>query len=157
MSQENIEVVRSLQAPWEGKDVIDAIRQLLERIGPAPQPEAVLAAWAEDPGWRHVHPEIEWDTSATGAMGSVARGPTEVASWWADWVEVWERYAYRIVEYRDLGDWVLTPVDVRASTRDGMNVEMRTFQVWQVRDGKVAVQRAFVTEQEALEAVGLQE
>src|SRR5215210_5375538 len=78
MPQENVEVVRSLQAPWEGKDVIDVIRTVLERIGPVPQREAVLAAWAQDPGWRHVHPEIERDTSATGAMGGVARGPTEV-------------------------------------------------------------------------------
>jgi LmbE family N-acetylglucosaminyl deacetylase len=69
MSRENVEVVRSLQAPWEGKEVIDAIRRVLERIGPDPRPEAVLAAWAQDPGWRHVHPDIEWDTSASFAAG----------------------------------------------------------------------------------------
>ena len=34
---------------------------------------------------------------------------------------------------------------------------MRAFQVWQVRDGKVAVMRALLTEAEALEAVGLRE
>jgi hypothetical protein len=157
MSQDNVEVVRSLNAPHEAQDVIDAICQAVERFGPDPQPESVLAAWADDPGWRHMHPNIEWDTSATGALGTVARGPREVALWWADWVEVWESYAFRTVEYRDLGDWILTPVDVRARTRAGMNVEMRIFQAWQVRDSKIAVQRAFVTEQEALEAVGLRE
>jgi ketosteroid isomerase-like protein len=77
--------------------------------------------------------------------------------WWADWAETWDSYVYRISEYRDLGDWVLTLTDVRARGRGGIPVEMRTFELWQPRDGKIARYRAFLTEQEALEAVGLSE
>jgi hypothetical protein len=133
------------------------IRESLERFGPDPQPEAVLAEWRDDPGWQYGHPEIEWDVRATGAFGTVAHGPREVALWWADWVEAWDSYVYRISEYRDLGDWVLTPTDVKARGRGGIPVEMRVFQLWQVRDGKVAALRAFLSEREALEAVGLSE
>lgn len=52
---------------------------------------------------------------------------------------------------------MLTPVHVEAVGRGGISVEMRAFQVWQVREGKVAVMRALVTEAEALEALGLRQ
>jgi ketosteroid isomerase-like protein len=155
MSQADVEVMRRFTGPYEGEDALPAIRESLERFGPDPQPEVVLARWAEDPGWQHVHPEIEWDTSATGAFGSVARGPTEVARWWREWTETWETYVYRTVSFRDLGEWVLSPANVQARSRDGISVEMMVFQVWQVRDGKVALMRGFLSENDALEAVGL--
>jgi ketosteroid isomerase-like protein len=34
---------------------------------------------------------------------------------------------------------------------------MRTFQIFRVRDGKIAAMRAFLSEQQALEAAGLRE
>jgi ketosteroid isomerase-like protein len=157
VSQENVEVVRQYNEPYEGDDVIPVIRETLERVGPDPQPDAVLAEWAAHPVMQHLHADIEWDVSATGAVGNTAHGPRGLALWWADWVEGWESYVYRILDYRDLGDWVLTPAAVQAQGRGGIAVEMRIFQVWQVRDGKIAVHRVFLTEPEALEAVGLRE
>jgi ketosteroid isomerase-like protein len=154
MSQENVEIVRQLNAPWEGKDVVPWIRDGVGRLGPDYQREAVLAYWAEDPAFQYLHPDIEWDASATG-MSAPAHGPRGLASWWADWLEVWESYVVRILEYRDLGDWVLAPADVKARGRDGIVVEMRTFQLYRVREGKLAVYRVYLSEQEALEAVGL--
>jgi hypothetical protein len=94
--------------------------------------------------------------SATG-IGTVGRGPREVALLWADWVEGWTSYLYRVQEYRDLGEWVLTVSDVQATARHGLELEMQSFQLWQVREGKVAVMRVFLTEAEALKAVGLEE
>jgi ketosteroid isomerase-like protein len=155
MSQENVEIVRLFHAPFEGEDVLPHIRAALERFGPDPQPGTVLAEWAKDPAWRYAHPEIEWDVSGAGAVGLTVRGPREVALFWADWTEAWESYVYRTVEYRDLGDWVLVPVDLRARGPAGMPVEMRLFQLFQVRDDKVSRMRAFLSEQAALEAVGL--
>jgi hypothetical protein len=95
--------------------------------------------------------------SAVGAVGSVPHGARELALWWAEWVGVWESYVYRMLEYRDLGDWVFTPTAFKGRGRGGIAVEARVFQMWQVRDGKIAVLRAFLTEQEALEAAGLRE
>jgi ketosteroid isomerase-like protein len=60
-----------------------------------------------------------------------------------------------MVQYRDLGDSVLTIADVEAVAR-GLPVEMKSFQVWAVRDGKVSAMRAFLSEQQALNAVGLE-
>jgi ketosteroid isomerase-like protein len=154
MSRENVEIVRHFNTPYEGQNVVPVFRAGAERLGPDPQPDTLLAEWAKDPAYQHMHPEIEWDVTATGAFGTVAHGARELALWWTDWSQAWESYVYRIIEYRDLGDWILTRSAVRARGR-GIPVEMLTFELWQVRDGKIAIYRAFLSEQEALEAVGL--
>ena len=157
MSQENVEIVRQFNAPLEGKDAIPDIRAGLERTGPDFAPDIVLAEWARDPAWRHAHHEIEMDVSAIGGIVEPAIGPREVMLFWADWSQAWESYVYRILEYRDLGDHVLTRVHIQARGPGGIPVEMRLFQVWEIRDGKVWRMRAFFSEQEALAAVGLSE
>jgi hypothetical protein len=127
MSEENVEVVRGLNDPYEGEDVMPGIRAAVAHFGPDPDPAVVLAWWADDPGWRHVSAEVEWDTTAIAGIGSKVRGPTEVALWWADWTNAWERYVYRTLEYRDVGEFVLTKSAVeargpggRASRNDGV-------------------------------------
>jgi ketosteroid isomerase-like protein len=157
MSEENVEVVRRFNEGYDGEDVIPALRAAVERFVPEPDRATVLAAWADDPSWRHVHPEIDWDVSGAGAFGTAVKGPVEVAAWWVDWLETWESYVYRVVEYRALGDWVLVPSDVSARGRTGIPVEMRIFQIFSVRDGKVDACRVFLTEPEALEAAALRE
>jgi ketosteroid isomerase-like protein len=154
MSQESVEVVRGYCAPQEGVNVIPTIRAAAEQLPPDSQPDAVAALAAEDPVWRHLHPDIEWDISSVDV--SCAHGFTELALWWASWVEVWDSYVVRILEYRDLGDWVMTPAEVHAVGRNGIAVDLRFFQVWQMRDGKIAVVRLFPSERRALEALGLE-
>jgi hypothetical protein len=119
MSQENVEVVRRFNAPHAGEDLMPMIRGALERLGPDPEPEAILAFWAEDPGWQHAHPDIEWDTRAAGAVGGVERRPSGVFQWWMGWTEARESYVYRPMGYRALGASVLNPIEVEACTRDG--------------------------------------
>ena len=46
-------------------------------------------------------------------------------------------------------------VDIEARGPKGIPLEMRLFQIWKVRDSKVAGFRAFLNESEALEAAGL--
>jgi len=47
---------------------------------------------------------------------------------------------------------ITCPTDVHGRGRDGIELEMRVFQLWRVRDGKVVVMQAFLTEHEALAA-----
>ena len=157
MSRENVEIVRRFNTPYEGENIAPLIRQAAERLGPDPRANDVLAEWSKDPAYRHIHPQIEWDVSATGAFGTVAHGPRELAMWWVDWAQAWESYVYRTTEYRDLGGWILTLTDVKALGRGGLPVEMRTYELWQVRDGQVAVYRAFLSEDDALKSVGILE
>ncbi len=156
MSQENVEVVRRICQPRDGEDLLPAVRAFVESVDWSER-DAVTAPLAElfQARTRDLHPDIEWET--TGAVGDVWRGHDGVARYWADWVEAWESYVYRVKEYRDLGSWVLTLADIKAVGRGGIPVEMRMFQIWQVRDGRVTVMRALPSEAEALEAVGLRE
>jgi len=66
---------------------------------------------------------------------------------------LWESYVYRVAEYRDLGDWVLTVSDVRARGRDGIAVAMRSYQDWGIRHGKITTMRACTSEAEALATI----
>jgi hypothetical protein len=118
VSAEAVEVVRRFNDPYEGQDVMPVLREQLERLGPDPDPDEVLAVWAEDPSYRHAHPEIAWDTSGLGLGGPALKGPSEMTSWWAEWTEAWKTYTYRTVSYRDLGEWVLTESEVDARLPD---------------------------------------
>ena len=148
--------MRRFHPPGESPDLVPWVREFVKRVGPDFQSEAVLAYYAHDPALQHIHPDVEWDASL-GGLSAVARGAREFALWMSDWMEMWQSYVHCVVEYRDLGDWVLVPVDVRARGLTGVPVEMRVFEIFQVRDGKVAVFRSFRTEQKALEAAGLSE
>ena len=155
MSQENVEVVRLSTEPHNGEDMTPIIREAVESLDWS-DTDSVVAAIADDPNVRPMHPEIEWDASALGFFG-VGHGFYGLAVFWREFVEVWESYVYEMREYRDLGDWVLTVHDARARGRGGIPVEAPVFQLWKVRDGKIMVVRLFASEAEALEAVGLAE
>jgi ketosteroid isomerase-like protein len=153
VSQEAVNVVRRINEPYEGQDVIPAMRAGFERLGPAPQSDELLAYWAEDPLLRHVHPDVEWEAPLPGV--STARGAADLLRWWGEWLDVWQSYTIRILDYRDLGHWVMTVNDIRARGRDGISLEISNFQLWQVRDGKVSRVRIFFDEPAALRAVEL--
>jgi ketosteroid isomerase-like protein len=152
VSQQNVDMVRSINEPYEGHDIIPWVRAALQRLGPDPHSDTLLAYWAEDPLLRHVHPDVEWDAPLPGL--SAARGASDLLRWWGEWLEVWESYTIRIVDYRDLGDWVMTVNDIRARGRDGISLETTNFQLWQVRDSKVARVKIFFDEPSVLKAAG---
>ena len=157
MSQENVDLIRRHLEPHEAENLVPIFREFVDRLGPTPEAEAVLTLWGEDAAWRYVHPEIQWEAVGGGPLDAMATGPVEVAGRWADWVDAWESYVYRVIEYRDLGEWVLSIVEVRAEGRGGIPLTMRTFELRGIRDGKIAVCRIFGSEQVALEAAGLRE
>lgn len=147
-----IEVVRRFNEAYDGADVIPTLRDLLARHGPDPAANEILAIWAEDPSWRHAHPEIEVDTSGLGVAGGALQGPKEIWRWWHDWTEAWQTYVTHVVEYRELRDSVMTVSAIDATGPDGIPVRMRVFIVWNVRGDKVASSRAFVSEADAVAA-----
>jgi hypothetical protein len=155
VSWQNVEIVRGFVGPTSGEDLVPLMRELVERFGPDFPRDPILAYWAEDPAWRHMDPGIEWISELPGLSQNVT-GPSELLGWWKELIEAWESYTYTTVELRDLGDWVLNVADVCARGRQGVDVEMRVYELAEVRDGKIASYRAAVrSEAEALKAVGL--
>ena len=152
MSQENVEIVRLATEPHNGEDMVPVIRDGLGHIVDWSDTDAVVAAMAQDPNVRPMHPDVEWDASAIGVF-NVTHGLYGLALFWREWVELWESYVYEMREYRDLGDWVLTINEAKARGRGGIPVETPVFQLWRVRDGKIIAVRLFGSETEALKAV----
>jgi ketosteroid isomerase-like protein len=132
MSQENVEVVRSLLAAFDRGDY-----------------EAALAL---------IDPDVEWAEPPYLPGSGVQRGHEGIRRGWARWLGEWEWFNVEPVEFIDAGDRVMVHGTNRARGRaSGVEVTRQFGSVFTVRAGKVLRHEAFATKAEALEAVGLSE
>jgi hypothetical protein len=155
MSQENVEVVRGHTGAYDGEEIATVLQLVddLAALAPSDRASAAVAAIvAQDPRWQAIDPDVVWDATGLG-FSSPARGIEELVAYWRDWAGLWESYVFHVLEYRDLGDWVLTVTDVRARGRNGIELDMRSYQVWRVRKGRIVTMRACTTESDALATV----
>ena len=106
------------------------------------------------------HPEIEWDVSESPVpdIGGVYRGKDAVLRFWRQWLAAWEavEFEYELV---DAGDRVVLLVDQRMRGRStGIEVPIGKYaQVATFRDGLMVHWKLYMSQEEALEAVGLSE
>ena len=132
MSQENVEIVRSLTERINAGDVdgvLDFIHPDLVLYAPDDEPEAGVYRGHE--GWR------------------------EVAGFWND---SFDDYHVEIEELIDAGEYVVVIGLVTATGHSsGARVEDRAVWLWRFRDGLGIECREFRTKEEALEAAGLRE
>ena len=135
MSQENVEVIRGLIEAWNS---------------------------GNREGWlAPTHPDIEWSSAilrhVEGADAAVYRGRAEIGKFWDEWHELWT-LEIEVSEIRDLGDTVLVLALLRTQGKSsGAEVERSIGYVFQFEDGAVRRATAYMTPEEALEAVGLRE
>jgi ketosteroid isomerase-like protein len=149
MSQENVEVVKRVQA--SGVDLVE-----LFRASTVPDPSATgidVTAFESD---------FETQFIARRVFGSIppsiSRGLQGFAEAWRDWLEPWESYYIEVEEFIDAGDEVISLTRVLAqTTRDAVAVEHRPAAVWSLREGKIVRVRFYLDRGEALEAAGLRE
>src|SRR5919109_4138207 len=128
MSQENVEVVRNFTEAYLWADHLGAVSYLA--------PDVVYEVGQELP----------------------ARRPDELLAMWKRWEAEWERIELIPEEYIDAGEQVVAVVRYSGRGRgSGIELEDRLFEVYTLRDGKVARKRDFKTRAEALEAAGLRE
>ena len=133
MSQVNVELVRKGIAAWNQRDA--------------------------DLWLSYAAPEIEWLPAGPAAVESaVYRGYDEVASAYAKVWETWAVFELHECEVRDLGDSVLWLGRVKMQGR-GSGVELdQEFAAHAVMsDGKVSRTQSFLSWQQALESVGLED
>ena len=103
-------------------------------------------------------PDAEIIPLRAALEGTVYRGPSSAADFWADTDESWETIGFDPDEIRDLGDRVLLIGRLRAKGRQtGVEVDSRMGVIATFADGKVTRFQTYATVAEALEAAGLQE
>ena len=106
------------------------------------------------------HPEIEWDASESPMpdIGGVYRGKDAVLRFWREWLAAWETVEFEY-ELADAGDRVVLLVDQRMRGRSaGIEVPIgKIAQVATFRDGLMIHWKLYMSQQEALAAVGLRE
>jgi SnoaL-like domain len=106
------------------------------------------------------HPDIEMDASEAPMpdIGGVYRGADAVNQVWREWLAAWEslRFEYELV---DAGERVVLLFDLRVRGRStGIETPFgKVAWVYTFRDGLVLHEKFYMSQSEALEAVGLSE
>jgi ketosteroid isomerase-like protein len=144
MSQENVE-------SWRAS--IEDIRGGLDAGGFDREAtiSKMAALWA---------PEIEWDVSEAQTLDAsgVSRGTEAARRWWREWFAAWEtlRFEYELVGAGDRVVWLL---DLRMRGRStGIEVPLGEHAwVATFSDGLIVHQKLYMSQAEALKAVGLEE
>ena len=129
MSQENVDVVKSVFQGWDEASV-----------------DGMLPFFHED---------IEyWPTEEGGAI----HGHDGLRRYFDRWMEPWEEFHVGPTEFKHTADSVFNGVEMKARGRgSGVQTTMESWQVWRFRDGKATRWEEYTDRAEALEAVGLRE
>src|SRR5687768_14301858 len=132
MSEENVEVVRSLFAAFgQGLD-------------------AAAEYWDPEIDWR----AIEGAPDDVGIM----HGRDALRHYYEQWYETFDGIRAEPDELTDAGDQVVAAVHVTGRMKESdAQIDMRLGIVYTLRDGKIIRGREYATGQEALEAAGLSE
>ena len=144
MSQENVEIVRSLFEPLEGVNIA-AIDWDAEAIR-----ETLGLAYS---------PDVELTTLASGlgsGVGEFYRGPDGLSRYLREWLEPFSEYRVEALDYIEAGDCVLIPSrQWGIGTGSGARVKIELTTLYELRDGKITRMHQYDTLDEALEAAGL--
>ena len=146
MSEENVEIVRSLFEPFDGINVA-AIDWDAEAVR-----EAAGRAYS---------PDVELTTLASGlgsGVGDFYRGVDGVSRYLREWFEPFSDYRVKNLDYIEAGDCVLVPSrQWGIGAGSGARVELELTTLYELRDGTIRRVHQFDTLEEALEAAGLRE
>jgi ketosteroid isomerase-like protein len=117
-------------------------------------------AGGRDFGADLLDPDVEWDSSEMPVPDIADRyqGIEGVRRFWRDWLAAWEavEFEYEVV---DAGDRVVALVDQRMRGRStGIEIVFGKYaQVYTFREGLIVHWKAYLSQSEALEAVGMRE
>jgi ketosteroid isomerase-like protein len=131
MSQENVEVVRSIYEASNRRD------------------------W--DAAFRDQESSVEV-TTPPGIFAGTFRGREECQGFFEEMTGAFEEWSVHVEELVESDDQVAAVVRFRARPKGGgVEMEIRNGHLWTLRDGKAVSMQIFPKPQEALEAAGLSE
>ena len=143
MSQENVEIVRSILEPFDGID-LTAIDLGAEAI--------------RDALGRAYSPDFELTTLASGlgsGVGEFYRGLDGLARYLREWLEPFSEYHLKTLDYIEAGDCVLVPSrQWGVGSGSGARVELELTTLYELRDGKIVRGEQYDSLEEAREAAG---
>jgi ketosteroid isomerase-like protein len=133
MSQENVEVVRSV-------------------FGAVNRGDRETAFGLADP-------EIVVDATRRVFNPTTYGGIEGLRQWADDMDDVWQKFRVEVIEFIDAGDRVVVVIRLHGKGKtSGIEVQQRVAGIWSVRNGRVVrVEIGYTDPREALEAVGLSE
>ena len=144
MSQQNVEIVRSILEPMEGINgaAIDwGAEGIREMLGQAYSPDVELTTLASGLG---------------SGVGEFYRGLDGVARYLREWLEPFSEYHVENLDYIDAGDCVLVPSrQWGVGSGSGARVEIELTTLLELRDGRVIRIEQFDTLEEARAAAEL--
>jgi ketosteroid isomerase-like protein len=133
MTQENVEIVQAAFRAFESDDMDGVLRLCDENI------------------------EITQDADLLGAPAH-QHGHAGVLEAFALWPDLWEDFRVEVLRLDDFGDHVMVATVNRGRGRgSGVPVEMPFTFLFSIRAGKIAEWRLFMSEEQALKTVGLEE
>jgi ketosteroid isomerase-like protein len=141
MSQENVEIVRSLLEPFAGIDIAGVD----------------WGAEAISNPLRHLHaPDVELKTLASGLGSGVDtdyQGLDGLVRYLKEWLEPFSEYYLEALDYIEAGDCVLVPSrQWGVGDGSGARVEIELTTLYELRDGRIARIHQYDTLDEAREA-----
>jgi uncharacterized protein len=99
--------------------------------------------------------EVEWDYVGAFPEAVTYHGPREVGEFLRQWAAGFEDFGFEADETIDAGDSVVVHLHQWGRGKEtGAQVESRTWQVFNFRDGKIVRCRGYATKAEALASVG---
>jgi ketosteroid isomerase-like protein len=112
MSQENVEIVRRYIASLNARDSA-AVAKLM-------------------------HPEIEWrDQMHAPDVPEVLHGIAALEGLAAQWEAAYDSLTAQVLDYIDADPWVICVSRWEAQTRDGLAVEVRSVDAYEVEEGRI--------------------
>jgi uncharacterized protein len=131
MSQENVEIVRSIYDAVNRRD------------------------W--DAAFRDQRPDVEM-TTPPGPNAGTYRGREEIQGFWEEVLTPFEAWTADPEEFFESGDQIAVVVGLRMRPKgSSAEIENRTGHLWTIQDGTVVSMRFFPQPEKALEAAGLRE
>ena len=138
MSQENVEIVRTLLEGFARRD--------------------------HERAFDFYDPNIEWDASSTwdvsADLAGVYHGHDGVRAYWRAWLSAWRDLDFELQDVLDAGDDVVALIrnQHQWGRHSGIRTETPPYAlVFTIRNGKVVRWRSFSDQESALKAVGLEE
>ena len=116
--------------------------------------------WREgriDDALRGLGEDFEWVTPAH-PEGAVRHGPEGIIEFFHEWIEPWEDFHVDWELEQAVSDRALATVDMSGRGRvSGARTEMRFFQVWSYREGRVVRMEMYYDRDAARRAAGFAE